>query len=801
MVQFNTRANEILLKLVYYGPGLSGKTTNLQSLHAMSTDTQRGEMFSVNTQEDRTLFFDLLPINLGVIYGNAIHLQIYTVPGQVQYDASRRVVLGGADGVVFVADSTEAKMQDNVDSLSNLYHNLNANRLNIKQIPFVIQYNKRDLPDVMPVGVMNRRLNFRSVPYFESVANRGTGVLDTFLSITRETVGYTFRKYHLDKKIKDFDEMLNLIESNVRSNMRELPPPTEAPSVGPAIETTVLRHSNVSVADLVPGKVADASELLEDALKSNMETARLYSELKLVKDALEKKNTELSQLYTQLDRANQDNLKTRRYLEGLVQNIGEAVISYSPDGKILTWNAAAERMFGYSRPEIVGRSMTQLTPEGLLEEMAQVAQQVTRGQVVRDMATHRLRKGGEVFPASVTFAPVRGSDDRVLAFSALVRDLSEREGLQDRLVVSQKYEALGRLVPTLFHEVSNRLAPVFLASRLITESTKGPDRAEQAARLIKAVDAIQDLLQPLLLVLNPPSPNALPIQLNQLVKEAVALVDGQAQRMGAVVELVLEPSLPEVGLDAPLVSQALANLLLSSLEAMALSPVKRIKVATRVSGDRLQVVVQNSGPALSEERQRDLFNPAAAASTEDLSLPVADIIARQHGGRLSVRSEEGMGNAFLLELPCSAVPTPPPTGPTAPAPEQPPGGLVGARALVVDDETFLLECLTDALEAWGVSTTACTRGDEAIQKLEAGAYDFIVSDIRMPGLSGMELFDWLKAQQPAMTRRILYTTGDSFDIKTRAFLESSQVPYLGKPFDLKQLKQSLERLLELPAEA
>ena len=150
MVQFNTRANEILLKLVYYGPGLSGKTTNLQSLHAMCSDTQRGEMFSVNTQEDRTLFFDLLPINLGYIYGNAIHLQIYTVPGQVQYDASRRVVLGGADGVVFVADSSESKMQDNVDSLSNLYHNLNANRLNIKQIPFVIQYNKRDLPDAMP---------------------------------------------------------------------------------------------------------------------------------------------------------------------------------------------------------------------------------------------------------------------------------------------------------------------------------------------------------------------------------------------------------------------------------------------------------------------------------------------------------------------------------------------------------------------------------------------------------------------------------------------------------------------------
>ncbi len=373
MVQFNTRANEIVLKLVYYGPGLSGKTTNLQSLHAMCMDEQRGELFSVNTQEDRTLFFDLLPINLGYVYGNAIHLQVYTVPGQVQYDASRRVVLGGADGVVFVADSSEAKMQENVDSLSNLYHNLNANRLNIKQIPFVIQYNKRDLPDAMPVGVMNRRLNFRSVPFFEAVAPKGQGVLETFLAITKDTVGTTFRKYHLDKKIKDFEEMLSLIETNIRSNVREMPLP-ETPV--PQAEGTVLRHSNVSVADLTPGKVADAQELLEDALKSNMETARLYSELKQVKESLEKKNQELNELYAQLERANQDNLKTRRYLEGLIQSVSEAIVSFSHDGRILTWNTAAESIFGYARSEIVGHSLQQLTPPHRAGELEHVVAQV-----------------------------------------------------------------------------------------------------------------------------------------------------------------------------------------------------------------------------------------------------------------------------------------------------------------------------------------------------------------------------------------------------------------------------------------
>jgi CheY-like chemotaxis protein len=336
---------------------------------------------------------------------------------------------------------------------------------------------------------------------------------------------------------------------------------------------------------------------------------------------------------------------------------------------------------------------------------------------------------------------------------------------------------------------------VLLESRLIAESALDPHQAEQAGRLVAAVDSVQNLLRPLQTVLNPPSPRRMPTQLNQLVQEAMALVDAKAQRMGATIELNLEQSLPETALDPGLMVQALTNLLLNGLQTMALSPTKRLRVATRTSGENLQVVVQDTGSALSEGRQAELFDPALASTTEALGLPVADIIARQHGGRLSVRSQDGLGNAFLLELPHTA------PAPEAPLPSPAAMGLKGARALVVDDESFLLECLVDALGAWGMEVASSTRGDEAIQRLEAGAFDVIVSDIRMPGLSGVDLYDWLKVQRPAMTRRILFTTGDSFDGKTREFLESNQVPYLGKPFDLKQLKQSLERLLETPIEA
>ncbi|BDU78477.1 response regulator [Mesoterricola sediminis] len=784
MVQFNTRANEILLKLVYYGPGLSGKTTNLQALHAMCAESNRGEMFSVNTQEDRTLFFDLLPINLGYIYGNAIHLQIYTVPGQVQYDASRRVVLGGSDGVVFVADSSESKMQENVDSLSNLYHNLNANRLNIKQIPFVLQYNKRDLGDAMPVGVMNRRLNFRSVPYFESVANRGEGVLDTFLAITRETVGTTFRKYHLDKKIKDFDEMLNLIESNIRASMREFPR-AEAEPAPPQPESTILRHAGVSINELAPGKVADAQDLLEDALKSNMETARLYSELRTAQESLEKKNQELHTLYSQLERANQDNLKTRRYLEGLVQSVGEAIISFSADGRILTWNAAAEQIFGYPRVEIVGRSIHQLTPPARGGEVEQAMAVVAGGQIIRDVPTSRLRKDGTEFPVLITYAPIRGADERVLAYSALIRDEADRKRLEVQLGEAEHVGTLARILPSMFNELSNRLAPLVLHRDLYLQELGDPLAAERAGRIFASIDHIQALLRPLLMVFSPSAPRLEAVQLNTLVQEALKRMEPEAAAAGVALDLSLDPALPEAALDPALLREGLVCLFRVAIRASARSAGKRVRVGTRRTSAGLQLVSQDTGPALPEEAARRVFDVAQAADADSLGTSVIAAVARAHGGRVSVRSQEGLGNAYLVELPMSEAA---PSSPNVPA-------LEGHRVLVVDDEPFLLECLNDAITSWGCEVVSCSLAAEAIQKLQGDTFDLVVSDIRMPGLSGIQLYGWIQEHQPAMSRRVLFTTGDSFDPETRAFLESSNLPHLGKPFDLKRLKQSLADLL------
>lgn len=180
----NLPLREITCKIVYYGPGRSGKTTNLQYVHGAVPDDRKGQMVSLATETDRTLFFDYLPLDLGSISGFRTRLQLYTVPGQVYYNATRKLVLRGADGVVFVADSQREQMEENIESLRNLQENLLEQGLDIRELPLVLQYNKRDLPGVASVEEMEELLNFRGVPQISAAAVSGVGVFETLRRIS-----------------------------------------------------------------------------------------------------------------------------------------------------------------------------------------------------------------------------------------------------------------------------------------------------------------------------------------------------------------------------------------------------------------------------------------------------------------------------------------------------------------------------------------------------------------------------------------------------------------------------------------
>jgi len=181
----NYASREINCKIVYYGPGLCGKTTNLQYIYQKTNPDIRGKMISLATETERTLFFDFLPLALGNIRGFKVRFHLYTVPGQVFYDASRKLILKGVDGVVFVADSQVERMEANVESIENLRINLQEQGYDLDKLPYVIQYNKRDLPNVVPLQEMKELLNTKTVPDFEAVAPIGTGVFDTLKAVAR----------------------------------------------------------------------------------------------------------------------------------------------------------------------------------------------------------------------------------------------------------------------------------------------------------------------------------------------------------------------------------------------------------------------------------------------------------------------------------------------------------------------------------------------------------------------------------------------------------------------------------------
>jgi hypothetical protein len=185
MTRINYSAREVSCKIVYYGPGRSGKTTNLQYIYDQVPADQKGSIVSLATQADRTLFFDFLPVDLGAIAGFTTRLQLYTVPGQIYYQTTRKLVLQGADGVVFVADSQGRQLEENIESLQDLHANLAEQGIDPRTVPLVLQYNKQDLPRdlVLDVAALDDALNFRSVPSLPANALQGTGVFDTLRAI------------------------------------------------------------------------------------------------------------------------------------------------------------------------------------------------------------------------------------------------------------------------------------------------------------------------------------------------------------------------------------------------------------------------------------------------------------------------------------------------------------------------------------------------------------------------------------------------------------------------------------------
>ena len=293
MAQISHADKEIKLKLVYYGPALSGKTTNLIYVHQVLFPNQKVKLFSINTGDDRTLFFDLLPLDLGKVDAFTLKLQLFTVPGQVRYDQTRRAVLNKADGVGFVADSQKSELQANRDSYQNLKDNLAVNRIDYEHIPLILQYNKQDLDGIYTPAEMNQLFNERKVPSFGAIAVTGVGVLQTLKHGILQVLGDFGRSFpefpiaEIEAKIdKSFEAVLESYQKVTRG-----PKAPEGP--GPSMREQLHNQAhNIKVKESRDSILP--TELVEKAVETNIEMAELYNELNATKNILEQRNRELA---------------------------------------------------------------------------------------------------------------------------------------------------------------------------------------------------------------------------------------------------------------------------------------------------------------------------------------------------------------------------------------------------------------------------------------------------------------------------------------------------------------------------
>jgi signal transduction histidine kinase/signal recognition particle receptor subunit beta len=280
MVQFDNQNRHIKIKVVYYGPAVGGKTTCLQHIHRVTDPQRRTKLYSLNTAADRTLFFDLLSLNLGRIRGYRLALQLYTVPGQVQYDATRRTVLSGADGVVFVADSQVTQREANLESLENLWANMAANGLDRNTVPVILQYNKRDLDQIQKIEEMEAALNADKNSAFPTVAITGEGVLEAFAAVGERTLAAVADKLGVGTS----PQAIARLQEQMRKAMQPyMGAEGEAPPATDDVEVTV------TGSDVEAGEVLSEEVLVGEAVRANMAMTDVTTRLDIVSRQLERK--------------------------------------------------------------------------------------------------------------------------------------------------------------------------------------------------------------------------------------------------------------------------------------------------------------------------------------------------------------------------------------------------------------------------------------------------------------------------------------------------------------------------------
>ena len=474
----------------------------------------------------------------------------------------------------------------------------------------------------------------------------------------------------------------------------------------------------------------------------------------------------------------------------LVESASDAIVTLDANGRFTTVNHAAENISGYKREELVGQWFAPMLPDDDLPKALAHFQQALSGETGL-FESQFYRKDGEVRTISITYSTPQ-KDEEVLC---LIRDVTDQKMLQEQLIQSEKMSAIGQLVSGVAHELNNPLAGISaFAQLLLAEKRFPPDQRTAAETIYSEARRASRIVQNLLTFARQHKAEKVPTAINQVLDDTLELRGYELRVRGIDVRREYDESIPETMADAHQLQQVFLNLITNAEQAMEQRDGHhhRLTVRTRRNAEAIRIEVEDTGAGIPANLIERIFNPffttKPTGSGTGLGLSISLGIVREHEGRIWAENPPQAGARFVVELPITS---PRPSGEQTAVPQLQSMGSDRLRVLVVDDEASVRVSLQRYLAGKGHEVETTASGEDALVRLKASKYDAVIVDMRMPDLSGEQLFERLRSNDPAHAERVIFTTGDLVNEQMRRFLDGTGRPCVPKPFEFASFDQAL----------